>query len=180
MGDRLTYFGWGATAVVALAAGVGVGYAIWGTHADQEAPRPAVRQPDASLVLARAAPAAAPAAPAHQIPRGSREERRIAVTVKPKDCRDLQLDLSLIRAADGLRVVASSPDGTVTGGADQPIAQQLDLGIPHPWAAGITFGGRQAWGTFVHRDIWRLRLGLEVSAREGGGSEARAVIGWTW
>ena len=54
------------------------------THPAQEAPAPAQRQQDGSLVLERQqGGAAAPAAP-HAIPAGSKEERRVQVVVKPK------------------------------------------------------------------------------------------------
>lgn len=48
-----------------------------------EAPAPAQRQADGSLVLARADGAKAPPPAPHAIPQGAKEERRVQVVVKP-------------------------------------------------------------------------------------------------
>lgn len=183
MNDRLMYFACGATAVVALAIGIGIGFLIWGQHGNADGPAPEHRQADQSLELKRQPAAFATIGPpAHVLPRGT-EVRRVAVTVQPKakDCPPQHLDLSLISDAGGTRVIASSPDGRVVEGVDQPIERPLELGtITRPWAAGISFAGRHGFGALVQRDVWRLRFGVEVNALREGGAEARAVIGWTW
>jgi len=182
MNDRLMYFACGATAVVSLALGIGIGYLIWGQHGIPDAPAAEHRQADDSLELKRQpVPVANVGTPAHQLPRGT-EIRRVAVTVQPKakDCPQQRLDLSLVSDAGGTRVIASSPDGRVVEGTDQPIVGALALDQSRPWAAGISFAGRQGFGVLVQRDFWRTRLGVEVNALRDGGAEARAVVSWTW
>jgi len=175
---RLGYFGWGASAVAALGVGVMIGWLVWG-RAVPELPAAATRQADGSLVLERVASIPVPVA--HQLPEGAKPERRVSATVKPATGNPVRLDLSLIDTIDGGRVVASSPDGEVTGGTD------LSLRTTHvafvnakPWAAGISYAGQRGYGVFVHRDHWRIRMGLEVNALADGVAEARALLGWTW
>lgn len=86
-----------------------------------------------------------PPAP-HIIPKGSKEERRISVTVKPADpkrdhppfkpepdgqcrvpdtyvCPPVTVDLSIVRNDKGRDVIASSPDGTVLTAINIPIEE---------------------------------------------------------
>jgi hypothetical protein len=181
MDDRLRYIGIGAAAVLCVALGVGLGWFIWGQHGT-DGPRPEVRQADASLVLERK-PTDQPGPVPQDLPRGSRETRRVEVTIQPDapDCPPVGVRLSVIRDVDGgSRVIASSPDGHVIRGVDVPIdARGLRI-APQPWAAGVSFAGQQAWGVFAHRDIWYWRLGIEVNAQRRGGAEARVLIGWTF
>lgn len=193
----------GAAAAVLLLIGVGIGYAIWGhPWATPGGPAPEKRQGDGSLVLERQ-PAKEPPKTPHAIPEGGHVERHVSVTVQPTGgrsgqpdpsgqepagggqaaaCGPVRVDLSLVRLEDGsARVVASSPDGEVTGGLDIPVARPgLQLELTRPWATGVSYAGDRAWGVFVQRDIWRVRLGLEVNATTDGGSEARASVGWTF
>jgi hypothetical protein len=180
---RLLYAAWGASAAACIAAGLGLGWLLWGKPSPLEGgPAPERRQADGSLVIERA-PAERLPAPPHALPEGAREERRVKVvlTPEPAECPPVRLTLSVARLPDGsARVVASSPDGRVTGGVDVPVTTVIAAAAPRHWAAGVSYAGDQAWGVFVHRDIWRLRAGLEVNATADGGAEARATIGVTW
>ena len=144
------------------------------------APAPEQRQPDSSLMLERR-PAAAPAKAPHQIPAGAVEERRVAVTVQPEheDCPPVRLDLSLIREGDGRRVVASSPDGRVTGGLDLPIERGLISAPARPWAAGVSWEPRhELGGVWLQRDVSRLVLGASVAEEAGGGLRTEVRLVW--
>ena len=175
----------GVAAALCAAAGLLLGWFIWGGKADPEGPAVAVRQRDESLVLERQ-PAQVVTPPVHAIPAKSREERRVSVTIQPTAaaCPTVTVDLSLVRDADGgARVIASSPDGRVVKGLDVPIgapgASWRDGPRPK-WAAGMTYAGGNAFGVLVHRDIWRFRVGVEVAATRDRGAEARLVAAWTW
>lgn len=143
---------------------------------------PAVRQSDGSLVAERA-PSAKPGKPPHQLPKGAKEERRVAVVVKPKqpDCDPVRIDLSLIREGDGRRVVASSPDGTVVSALDVPILAGLVPPPARPWAAGGSYNPiTKRAGVWVERDLARLRLGADVMQGETGDLTAMVRVGWRW
>lgn len=143
---------------------------------------PAVQQRDGSVVAERA-PAAKLGKPPHLLPKGAKEERRVAVVVKPKepDCDPVRIDLSLVRAGDGRRVVASSPDGTVISALDMPIIAGLVPAPARPWAAGGSYNPitRRA-GVWVERDLARLRLGADVMQGETGELTAMVRVGWRW
>src|SRR6478752_5282385 len=130
--------------VLGLAVGLGLGWKLYRPKpAPIETAAPAIRQKDNSLVLERK-PEAKPN-PVHELPKGSKLERQVQVQVLPNlpamptgatatpgsGSRDLlntnpissslvvhpiTVDLSLVRFQDGTqRVIASSPDGSVTG-----------------------------------------------------------------
>lgn len=174
-----------------------------------EKPAPAVVQKDQSIVIERAAPQPKRRAP-HALPKNTRLERGIEIaalgqgvalppdaanlpvgTVLP--CPPVTLDLSLVREADGARrVVASSPDGTITRALDIPV-DAPPISQParrHRWGAGLSWSApMQTPGVWVDRDLGRLRLGLEINQtreRIGGlgvqsrGIEARVKVGVTW
>jgi hypothetical protein len=185
MNDRFVGAELGAAAMLSLFIGVGIGWFIWGRAPSAEPPRPEQRQADNSLELERAVVPQMLPAPPHEIPPGTKETRRVSLTLLPyaAPCPPVQLDLSVVRDREGgQRVIASSPDGRITGGVDVPIVSGEPIAIanPRPWTAGVSYAGQQAYGVFVHRDIWRLRFGVEVSALREGGSEARVLIGWAW
>ena len=143
---------------------------------------PALRQKDKSVVGERA-PVAKPSKPPHLLPKGSKEERRVAVVVKPKqpDCDPVRFDLSLIREGDGRRVVASSPDGAVLSALDVPILPGLLPPPARPWAAGGSYNPvTRRGGAWVERDIARLRLGADVIQAETGELTAMVRLGWRW
>lgn len=163
----------------------GFGYWLKSTdmpRAEVVSAAPAVRQKDGSVVAERA-PAAKPGKPPHKLPKGAKEERRVAVVVKPKqpDCGPVRIDLSLIREGDGRRVVASSPDGVVVSALDVPILAGLVPPPARPWAGGASYNPitRRA-GAWVERDLARLRVGADVMQGERGDLTAMVRVGWRW
>lgn len=113
----------------------------------RETVTPQVRQADDSVKAARVPipEKSKPPAP-HIIPNGSREERRITVTVKPATpkrdhepfkpepdgrcripdtyvCPSVTVDLSIVRTDKGRDVIASSPDGTIMTAINIPIEE---------------------------------------------------------
>jgi hypothetical protein len=177
--NRLQYAALGAVTVLGFVGGLALGWVVWASKPTTEGPAPAVHQPDASVVLQRD-PTPPPPAP-HVIPKGSREERRISVTIQPAEPGPVSVDLSLVRLDDGsARVVASSHSGELIDGMDVPIRTPVSAEPVRLWAAGVTYAGDRAWGVLVHRDIWRFRVGLEINATRDTGAEARLVAGWTW
>lgn len=113
-----------------------------------EKPAAAVRQGDGSLVLERKAttPAEDVKVP-HSLPVGSTLVRETSITVKPTQqigtqetpCEPVIVNSSLVKFADGTqRVVVSSPNGTVTGGTDIPVAPSVQRD-PH-WQATAMAG----------------------------------------
>jgi len=178
-------------AYVILAAVIvsGLGGAYIGAHLvdcdvvpESVTPAPAVKQKDGSVVAERASPTT-PTKPPHQLPKGAKEERRIAVTVKPKraDCPPLRLDLSLVQVDGGRRVVASSPDGEVIEALDVPMAPGFVAAPVRKWAAGGSASYRgELPGAWVERDIGRIRIGAEVHEDDRGGLAGRVRLGFTF
>ena len=174
----------GAAAVLCLLLGLGGGYWLWGRQAPPEAPKPAQAQPDGSLVLERTAPAAPATTPL------GNAKRHITVAAVGNDpnCVETTLDLQIVETPEGDRVVASSPNARVIGGTDRPVMpSRMSIASAiaaaagrRPNALGLTYAGENAFGGFVHRDLWRMRLGLEVNGARAGGVEARVLVGWTW
>lgn len=156
---------------------------------------PAVKQADGSVVLERKPDPEVK--PKQQIPKGGKIERVVSVTVEPSGtgiklpsgevkCPPVTVDLSLVRMSDQTRrVVASSPDGEVVAGLDVP-AETLPLPEVRKWAVGLSYDPvRQTPGAWIERDVWRVRVGLDVNQtrqRIGGpiGSEARLRVGFTF
>jgi hypothetical protein len=179
-------------AYVILAAVIvsGLGGAYIGAHLvdcdvvpENTAPAPAVKQQDGSVVAERAAPPIKPAPPPHQLPKGSKEERRVAVTVKPSkpESAPVRLDLSLVQVDGGRRVVASSPDGKVIEALDMPIQRAFAAPPARKWAAGgsADYRGDQ-FGAWVERDIGRFRVGAEVLEDDRHGLAGRVRVGFTF
>jgi hypothetical protein len=184
---------------VALAAGA-LGW--WLNKAPPSKPethKAEVVQADKSRVLERI-PDSAPAPPPHMIPKGTKEVRRIGFDIQPTGkpsvpvgsppgtaatCPKVHADVSIAREKDGsARVVASSPDGTVIGGADIPIDW---VAQPKEWryAAGALYNPLdRTYGVFLHRDFSRLRVGAEVfqQRRSGGGAGVggQVLLGVRW
>ncbi|MDM4772752.1 hypothetical protein [Solimonas sp. SE-A11] len=177
---------WLLALLLGLLAGVFIG---WHLHpaprvvVEDLRPVAAQRQSDGSLIAARSAAPATPLEPPHALPRGSREERRIAVTVQPRreDCPPISLDLSLLQLDGGRRVLASSPDGEVIQALDLPLEATL---VPPPkrgWAAGASldqYAGQP--GLWLERDLGRFRVGADLVMDEGGALQGRARLGWTF
>ena len=99
--------------------------------------------------------------------------------MNPIMCPPVRVDLTLIRMPDqSRRVIASSPDGRVTGGVDIPVENEA---TPKElkWASGAVYGGT-AWGdktlgVFLDRDFSFLRMGVELT-RNTYATQARQ--GW--
>ena len=151
-----------------------------------ETPAAAERQKDGSLVLQRAP--SAKERPKHRIPKGGKAERTVTVDVQPErvDCPICTVDLTLVRMPDdGLRVVASSPTGTVLGGLDVPLVP-LSIVKKHPWGIGGSHGTSDgSWGLWLDRDFAMVRTGIELNKtgedRAGESRyEARAKLGFTF
>jgi hypothetical protein len=142
------------------------------------APAAAVRQADNSLLLQRQ-PVAHAGKPPAALPRGGVEERRIQVKLAPKqkDCAPLQLDMSLLRDADGgRRIVASSPDGTVVDGVDMVIKPDLVPAPARRWHVGMAYQPH-GYGLTVQRDVGRLQIGAMALKPANRPIEAWATVG---
>lgn len=158
-----------------------------------ETAAPAVTQSDGSLVVERAADAAAK--PAHKVPKGATVERVVQIDVRPRrpatvkdsltpadpepaalrhgvvlppaavPCPPVRLDLSLVREPDGARrVVASSPDGDILRALDIPVETAAPPPAPHRWAAGASYAPvERAAGLWIERDLGRVRIGLDIN-----------------
>jgi hypothetical protein len=88
------------------------------------------------------------------------------------------VDLSLVRESDGgARVLASSPDGVVVGGLDVPVEPII---LPEPekrWGAGLSYSPvDRTSGVWIERDVWRVRVGLDVN-QAANGIDARVRMG---
>ena len=172
--------------------GLWTGWMLWQAPKKQiaEAPAPAIRQEDKSLILERKPDPSAK--PAQKIPKGAVVERVISVELQshgpsseapagiigstPMDLpaspslqrSNIRVDLTLVRLQDGSRrVIASSPDAEVVGGLDIPT---VPIASPHrelKWAAGEVYGttawGDKAVGGFLDRDLAFARVGAEVT-----------------
>lgn len=182
---------WAVLFVAGIAAGLGLGWKLWGGAENQpkvETYAPPVRQADGSLVLERKPMTEAQAAAvAHrpQIPEGGQVERQVEVVVQPHaqvspenehDAADMiknpgnvapippiRVDLALVRMPDdSRRVVASTPDGTITGGLDIPLEPSKPVKA-HPWAAGGSWNpADRTAGAWVERDLSFLRVGADL------------------
>lgn len=170
--------------LVSGAVGIVIGWHLHEPVAVPEdvAPAAGVVQADNSVITPRVAPPAKPGKPPHQLPKGAKEERRIAVTVQPKaeDCPPLSLDLSLVQVDGGRRVVASSPDGEVIASQDTPLEAAFVPAKPRLWAAGASADlRREKYGAWLDRDIGRLRIGAEL-VEEQGELSPLIRLGWTF
>lgn len=164
-----------------------------------ETPAAAEKQSDGSIVLERTATQPT-AAPKMELPKGGKLERTVSVTVQPEahfkmptpgqaaieQCPPVSVDLALVRMPDqSRRVVASSKDGDVIAGLDVPVDTPA-LDEPKPWAAGLSYDPiKETPGVWVERDLWRVRLGLEVAQTRqqiGGPAavETRLRVGFTF
>ncbi|GAA5785656.1 hypothetical protein [Chitiniphilus shinanonensis] len=184
--------------VLGLAAALWLGYLLGHHNApvpEDTSPAAQQIQPDGSVIAARI-PDPSPSPPPHQLPKGSKEERRVSVTVRPTsqptpvmgadgtlhcECPPATVDLSLVQVAGGRRVIASSPDGQVIRALDVLIDPAPLPPPSRPWAAGISYGANSGTvGAWVERDLSRIRLGLDLQQREGGDLDLRLRAGWVF
>ncbi|WP_159670672.1 hypothetical protein [Andreprevotia sp. IGB-42] len=180
-----------------IGAAITVGF-WWGSHGkpvvENISSAQALRQQDGSVVAERV-PQQKPGPAPHRLPKGSIEERRMHVVVKPSpaaakldasgaaycDCGPVAVDLSLVRVGDGRRVVASSPDGNIISALDVPIEPALIPPEPKRWAAGVSYDpAAHTPGIWLERDLARIRLGVEVQQRRDGNAAARFRVGWVF
>ena len=168
--------------------GLGVGWTLYHGKATQQQAALAVTQRDGSVELAKQPDAKAK--PKQEIPKGSTVVRIVEVTVQPHgqpagaqpatsgsvqpvggsplSLPPVTLDLTLTKDPQGQeRVIASSPDGTVTGGIDIPVADAVAVKAT-PWAVGVSRSiewpsGKQVWGGLIERDLGAFRAGLLIT-----------------
>lgn len=150
---------------------------------------PQVTQSDGSIVIERK-PEAAPSKAPHKIPKGSTEERRVNLKLKPDlfvtaegcqcDPAPVSVNLSLVRDDQGRRVVASSTGGQIVSALDVPIEPTLMPPEPHPWAAGLSYGHDKSAGAWIERDLGRIRVGAEVIRQRDQTFQGRVRVGWAW
>lgn len=150
---------------------------------------PQVAQSDGSIVIERK-PEARPAKAPHRIPKGSTEERRVNLKLKPDafvtdegckcDPAPVSVNLSLVRDDLGRRVVASSTGGQILSALDIPIEPALMPPEPHPWAAGLSYGHDKSAGAWIERDLGRIRVGAEVIRQRDQTFQGRVRVGWAW
>lgn len=172
--------GW--TLALGIVLGLFGGWSLWRPRAPVvEPPAPSVRQPDGALLAARRPDTVIKVI--HRIPAGYVPERTIAVGVQPNPVvitdtlrlkgdtvivtrtvtpPPVQLQLSLIRAADGARrVLLSARGGQVLDSltVDVPLGPAAAPPRSLVWSAGVTrdlLTG--AWGGVVSRDVAFARL----------------------
>lgn len=153
---------------------------------EHETVTPQMRQADGSVKAARVPmdEKAVPKEP-HVIPKGSKEERRISVTVKPAPpkrdpqpfkpaddgqchapetltCPPVTVDLSIVRNDKGRDVIASSPDGTVLTAINIPIEEPRR---EYRNSIDATYGSRDRYSVTYMREA--TVLGIPVGI--GGG-----------
>ena len=199
-----------ATLVLGTALGLGAGWKLYRPKpAPSQTAAPAIRQADMSLALERK-PEAKPQ-PKHQLPQGSILERQVQVTVQPTPSiptngqsipgsgdrellttnqissslapKPITVDLSLVKMPDGTsRVIASSPDGTVSGGLDIPVGPPAPVVTMPKWQAGILYGpSERTYGAFVTRVSGPFVLGAQLiqerlPIQAGGGTTVKGMI----
>ena len=195
-----------AALVLGTALGLGAGWKLYRPKAGPvETAAPAIRQPDKSLILERK-PEAAPA-PKHELPKGAKLERQIQVQVLPTIPTDAQripgsgipslsnpvqsasnprlitVDLSLVKMPDGTqRVIASSPDGAISGGLDIPVGPPVPIVKDLHWEAGVTYNpSEHTYGGYLHRSLGPFVVGAQVFQERqpiqmGGTTKLEGVI----
>lgn len=165
--------------VAVLVMGVVVGLRTWkSTTTIAETPAPEIRQQDGSLVLERR-PRTLSEVPKvvklPAIPKNTVVERVVTVDVQPTPSdgvpggiptpsSPVSVTMTVVREKDGTRrVIASSPNGTVVGGIDIPIAPNDAPRKELRNAAGVSFNPQsKTYGLWIERDYGRARVGAEV------------------
>lgn len=172
------------THLAALGLGLTAGWWIYRPVSIAEPPAPEARQSDGSLILRRDA-GVKPDLP--KIPAGAKPVRHASVTVRPKQpeaapagcpvCPDVRVDLTTVEQPDGSRrVVAASPDGTVTGGVDVPI-EARSVQTAKKWAGGGYYSPLDnGFGGWVSRDLGPWVIGAQAGVAEKQ-VDVRAFVG---
>lgn len=147
---------------------------------------PQIRQADDSVKAARVPipEKSKPPAP-HIIPKGSKEERRITITVKPATpkrdhvpfkpeadgqclipdtyvCPPVTVDLSIVRNTKGREVIASSPDGTILTAINMPFEESRK---DYRNSLDVMFAGKARYSASIMRETEVLGIPMGI----GGG-----------
>jgi hypothetical protein len=159
----------GVGVLLGAGAGLTLGWKIYHPKPVIETYHPAVNQPDGSVILeSKPNPNAKPP---HSVPSGAVVEHTTHVVVTPTQnppvqgnpaaaipCPPIQVDLTAIRLKDGShRVIASSPDGTISGGSvDIPVeAARPQAEVPKWSASGLVgydvFQKKRVYGALLNR-----------------------------
>lgn len=164
--------------IIGVLLGFALGWYVYRPVVIHEAKAPEQRLDDGALVLERDAKADAPGA--SSVPKGTKTERKVRVTVQPdaEGCPACTVDLSLVREPGGAhRVIASSPTGQVISGIDVPVGPTI-FHKPQLWAAGVSYGiNDETWGGWLDRDVGPFRIGGEALQLESGAIGGRIRFG---
>lgn len=194
-----------ALVVAGIGGGLGIGWSLWKpAPAVVETPAPAVRQPDSSLVLERKPDAKAKAPVV--LPKGQTLDRVVQATVQPAAptilhdtirvpattgptpahevvkvdtvyCPPVRVQLTLTDGPDGShRVIASSPDGRVTGGLDIPVKNTVAPRVLR-WSLSAVYGSSGRYGGALGRDAGPLHLSAGVLQAPKGGAMGFVGVG---
>lgn len=180
--------------LIGIAIGLFAGYKIW--HEEPRSTTETVRQgrvqADGSVLVTRV-PMADPGKAPHILPKGSKEERRVQVMVKPLaapiedpaakcSCEPVMVDLSLIRDRDGTGIVASSENGEVLmdGTIDIPM-----IDPPEPkrgFAMATAEPGRDNYTLSIGKTYMgdRVMIGIGAMKIEGRSAGPALSIGFKW
>lgn len=170
-------------ASVSLLLGLAIG-AILGFRAAKPSVVPAViytykapiRQADDSLVSEQKPVDKLEEAP-HKIPKGFKEQRRVEVTVKPKQdgCAPIQITASVVEKENISRVVVSAQNGTVLEAIDLPAVRVFADQPKRVWTVGVMVSSDLSRGVWIERDFGRVRVGVDLQA-----DRASARAGWNF
>lgn len=117
----------GISAAVGLLVGLALGWCWYRPHTPgREPPAASSVQRDGSVVMARVDPSTQPARPPHELPRGSREERRVSVVVQPGPGRVVH-DTVQVPAPDHVSQPGKMVDSVVERCDCPPV--QVDLSL---------------------------------------------------
>ena len=143
-----------------------------------EAHAPAIRQTDRSLVMERNPDRPAPKAPI--VPPGSKVTRITTIQVEPSKPGPLQVQVTQIETPEGSRVIASTEDGQIIGGADWTEPARKPLKLPR-WEVqalrGWQDGRGAAWGASLAYSRGPLVASVAVIP---GFHQVTAGIGFRW
>lgn len=140
---------------------------------------PAVVQDDGSMIAERVHDSDPPKPP-HKLPKKSIEVRRGQATIQPVDpnCEPITVNTSLVQVDGGLRQIVSSPDGVVLSATDIPIKVLNISPEPPKWGVGASIQPfEQRYGVWLQRDFGRIRAGVELVQRDGGGVDPWIKLG---
>lgn len=157
-----------------------IGYKLWAPApaSGNVTVQPEKRQSDGSVVVARVPiPEKSAGKPAHKIPAGHKETRRVSVTIQPAKqgecaCGPVTADLSVVEGGDGSRIVTSSPDGEVTNALDVPL---FDARHEYKNAIGLTWSGQP--GVMYQREVARrVIVGGQAELDDDNRAEGRVFV----